>query len=332
MRKIQIKIILSLFFITFITFSIPRLILLHFYPDVLEEVSTGEIYIIGSLITGGIFVLLANVWLNFMIVKRLKHLNVATKQITDGNFNVNLKEYGKDEISQLTHRFNVMTEALRDNYYVNQSFMKDYAHEFKTPISIIKGYADLIENTEDMQEIKEYAKIISDQSRSLSELSQNILELSLLEKEHVIRRDDTFDLSHQIKEIIQSMQPKWEEKNLELSLNLEKTMITSNQKFTYLMFRNIIDNAIKYAKNKTILAVYISKSAETIKIVITNEGKPIKNNDLDKIFNLFYRSENVEDTYGHGVGLSIVKKIIDKLEYEIQVESNKNHISFIIYL
>jgi len=330
MKKIQIKIILSLFLITFITFTVPRLTLMYFYPDVLEEITLGENYVIGALITGAIFIVLANLWLNFMIVKRLKHLNVATKQITDGNFNLSLPVYGKDEISQLTHRFNIMIEALRENYYVNQSFMKDYAHEFKTPISIIKGYADLIGNIDNPEEMKTYAKIISQQSQALSELSQNILELSLLDKEQVIQRDDHFDISHQLKEIIQSMQPKWEEKELNLSLDLDSALIMSNKKFTYTMFRNLIDNAIKYAANQSTLSLSVKVIGDGITISISNEGETISKKELEKIFELFYRSNHKEDVYGHGVGLSIVKKIVDKLNYHINVKSDNHLTTFIV--
>lgn len=330
MRKIQIKIILLLLLITFFTLTIPRVIFQMVYEESIEELDWGSVYLIGALISGGLFVIFANISLNFMIVKRIKRLNLATKNITDGNFNESVVVYGHDEISELTHHFNVMTTALRDNYYVNQSFMKDYAHEFQTPISVIKGYADLIASSEDINEMKEYATIISNQSQGLSQLSQNILELSLLENEQVVRKDDQYDISSQLREIIQVMQPKWEEKQLELDIELNHFEITSNEKFTYLMFRNLIDNAIKYAYDKSILSIDLSVEGENIYISISNQGDKISDMDLNKIFDLFYRSDKSKASYGHGVGLSIVKKIVDKLDYDINVESSNEKTTFCV--
>lgn len=330
MRKIQIKIILLLLLITFFTLTIPRVIFQMVYEESIEELDWGSVYLIGALISGGLFVIFANISLNFMIVKRIRRLNLATKNITDGNFNESVVVYGHDEISELTHHFNVMTTALRDNYYVNQSFMKDYAHEFQTPISVIKGYADLIASSNDINEMKDYASIISKQSQGLSQLSQNILELSLLENEQVVRKDDHYDVSNQIREIIQVMQPKWEEKQLDLDIKLHHLEISGNEKFSYLMFRNLIDNAIKYAYDQSILSIILSVKDENVYISISNQGDKILENDLNKIFDIFYRSDKSKASYGHGVGLSIVKKIVDKLDYDINVESSNEKTTFCV--
>lgn len=332
MRKIQVKIILALFLITLVTLLIPRIIVEMVYGDAIDELDWASVYLVGALFSGAMFVFFANIGLNFMIVKRIKRLNIATKHITEGNFNETVVVYGHDEISELSHHFNTMTYALRDNYYVNQSFMKDYAHEFQTPISVIKGYADLIASSDDIDEMKDYAQIISKQSQGLSLLSQNILELSLLENEQVVRKDDHYDIARQLREIIQVMQPKWEEKNLDLDIDLKEIEIEGNEKFSYVMFRNLIDNAIKYAYHDSILHVSMTKEDAHIRISITNQGDTIESENLNKIFNLFYRSEKSKDAYGHGVGLSIVKKIVDKLSYDIDVKSKNNVTTFSIYI
>lgn len=332
MRKIQVKIILALFLITLVTLLIPRIIVEMFYGDAIDELDWASVYLVGALFSGAMFVFFANIGLNFMIVKRIKRLNIATKHITEGNFNETVVVYGHDEISELSHHFNTMTYALRDNYYVNQSFMKDYAHEFQTPISVIKGYADLIASSDDIDEMKDYAQIISKQSQGLSLLSQNILELSLLENEQVVRKDDHYDIARQLREIIQVMQPKWEEKNIDLDLELEDLDIQGNEKFSYMMFRNLIDNAIKYAYDHSTITIKCYKKDNKIITKIANKGDLIDKNDIHKIFDLFYRSEKSKASYGHGVGLSIVKKIVDKLAYEIDVKTEGNIIEFIVII
>jgi signal transduction histidine kinase len=331
MRRILSKILIALFIVTIITFSVPRLIVELFFSDALDDMPLGRIFLVGAIIIGTIYIIFANIVLNYIVVKRLKHLNNATKRISQGDFDVHLEEFGKDEISQLTHNFNVMSHALNDNKLVNQSFMKDYAHEYKTPISIIKGYAELIEQTDALDEAKGYANIIVKQSDTLSHLSQNILELSLLENNQIVSRSDYFNLSEEIRLIIQSMQPKWEEKNLSLDLRLDDIFITTNKQFVYIMFRNLIDNSIKYAFNDSPISIKVYQDTH-IHVDIKNHSQTIEKEELNKIFDLFYRSTKHKEVYGHGVGLSLVKKIADRLDYDIKVKSDHDNTVFSILI
>jgi len=331
MRRILSKILISLFIVTIVTFAIPRVIVELFFSDVIDNVPLGRMFLFGALIIGSIFIIFANIVLNYIIVRRLKHLNRATKRISQGDFDIHLEEFGKDEISQLTHNFNVMSHALNNNKMVNQSFMKDYAHEYKTPISIIKGYAELIEQTKQLDEAKEYASIIVNQSDTLSHLSQNILELSLLENNQIVSRHDYFNLSEEIRLIIQSMQPKWEEKNISLDLLLDDIFLTTNKQFVYIMLRNLIDNSIKYAYKDSLISIKVYQD-ECIHVVIQNHSETIEPHEISKIFDLFYRSDKHREVYGHGVGLSLVKKIIIKLDYNIEVKSANEMTEFSIQI
>ncbi|QWB95509.1 HAMP domain-containing histidine kinase [Mycoplasmatota bacterium] len=331
MRRILSKILISLFIVTIFTFAIPRLVVALFFNDALEDIPLGEMFLFGALIIGSLYIIFANIVLNYIIVRRIKHLNRATKRISQGDFDIHLEEFGKDEISQLTHNFNVMSHALNDNKIVNQSFMKDYAHEYKTPISIIKGYAELIEQTKQLEEAKEYASIIVKQSDTLSHLSQNILELSLLENNQIVSRHDYFNLSEEIRLIIQSMQPKWEEKNISLDLLLDDIFLTTNKQFVYIMLRNLIDNSIKYAYQNSLISIKVYQD-ECIHLDIQNHSETIEAHELSKIFDLFYRSDKHRVVYGHGVGLSLVKKIINKLDYQIDVMSQNNITTFLIQI
>ncbi len=331
MKKLYVKMIFSTTLITIFVISVFRAFFVIFERNIIGTYSNSQIVLVSMIIIGSIILVLSNLWFNFMFIRRLSYLTRATKNISQGNFNEHLEEYGCDEISQLTHHFNVMTDALKDNQYVNQSFMKDYAHEFKTPISIIKGYGELIEQSSDLDEIKHYAEIIVNESNQLSQLAQNILEISLLDREPIVDKKDEFNISETCRYVIQSLQPKWEEKSLDLDLDLEHINIISNKELVYIMLKNLIDNAIKYADEASKLNIKIYKD-DNIHIDIINQGPKIDAKDMSKIFELFYRSEHTKDRDGHGVGLSIVEKIVKKLDYKIDVESNDSYTRFSVMI
>ncbi len=331
MKKLYTKMLLSTFCISIIVLAIYRFVFMLFQEQILSHYSNYQIVLISMIVIASVIMIINNIWFNFMFIRRLANLTSATKNISQGKYNQHLDEFGHDEISQLTHHFNVMSDELQNNQYLNQSFMKDYAHEFKTPISIIKGYGELIGQSNDIDEINHYAKIIVSESRGLSALAQNILELSLLNSNIIVEKKDVFNISEACRNIIQSLQPKWEEKKLELDLNFVDIEINSNKELVNIMLRNLIDNAIKYAYDNSSLHIKIS-SNEHIKIDIINQGPVIKDKDISKIFDLFYRSEMTKDADGHGVGLSIVDKIIKKLDYRIEVESNDNLTRFSIII
>ncbi|MFA6801078.1 MAG: HAMP domain-containing sensor histidine kinase [Acholeplasmataceae bacterium] len=327
MKKLYVKMFLSMFLITFLSVFIPRVVLSLFGISFIDYYNHENVFFIGMIITGSITLIASFFWFNYFIIRRITYVSHATQKISQGEFNIHIEEKGYDEISQLSHHFNVMTDALRNNQYVSQSFMKNYAHEFKTPISVIKGYAELIENTDDMNEVKQYAQIIGRQSSDLSQLAQNILEFAMLEREGMIIKNETYSINEQIRLIIQSMQMNWEEKNIELDLNLEHFSTTSNKELTYLMLRNIIDNAIKYANNNSILTINTRKT-DKIYIDIRNAGPKIEDDELEKIFDLFYRDKTGQNLSGHGVGLSIVKRIAEILDIDINVQSDELYTTF----
>ena len=120
--------------------------------------------------------LLFSYFINKLLVKRVKNLNNATKSVIKGDYETTILDDKKDELGELATSFNEMTKALHTNEYVNKSFVRNFSHEFKTSLSTIKGYAELIEMDEHLDdETKSYLKIIINESNRLSNLSQNIL-------------------------------------------------------------------------------------------------------------------------------------------------------------
>jgi len=218
-----------------------------------------------------------------------------------------------------------MIQELKANEYLNKEFVRNFSHEFKTPISAIKGYAELIQSGNlTPEEIVEYSKIIATESSRLSNLSKNMLQLSILDSTSIVKTDQEFNVSEQIRSVIQMLQLSWEQKKLELNLELDEVHITSNKELTYQIWKNLIDNAINYSKINQNLDISIKSEKNEMIFSITNYGLGISLDEQTHIYDLFYVVEKSRNQTSSGIGLSITKRIVEKLNGSIEVKSQVN--------
>lgn len=323
MKRVSVKVFLSTFIAILLASLIPRtadyLLDLRQIGD--EDVQEWQVAIFSIFVT---LLILAffNYFMNRIIVKRVKQLSQASEEVTKGNYTVQIEEKGKDEISEVIQNFNTMTSALQSNEYLNRDFVRNFSHEFKTPLSIIKGYSELIESSDTItEEERNYLNIIISESNRLSNLSQNMMLISLVDNTTIIPLNDTFNISKQIRQVVQTMQLKWEEKELELHLDLPDTDITSNKELTYHILLNVIGNAIKFSDEKETLLINLKDEESEFVLNVTNKGQPIPKEDFDKVFNLFYIADKSRTNKSTGIGLTLTKKIIDKLQGSITFDS-----------
>ncbi|MEG0774250.1 HAMP domain-containing sensor histidine kinase [Clostridium sp.] len=255
------------------------------------------------------------------VVKPIKELSRASKAVADGNFNVEVKVRGKDEVADLSRNFNLMVKELSTNEYLHKDFVSNVSHEFKTPITSLMGYAKLLKK-EDLtsEERAEYADIIIYESQRLSKLSSSLLRLSQLENEVIRQNKNEFSLSEQIRDSILLLQNDWEKKNLELDLNLEEVDFIGDKELMYQVWVNLISNAIKYSKDNGYLKVNVKKT-DKITVEIIDNGIGMSKDEQVKIFLRFYKADKSRNNEGTGLGLSITKKIVELHHGTIQVES-----------
>jgi signal transduction histidine kinase len=259
-----------------------------------------------------------------MFVKRIKNINTATEKVTNGDYNIMIDVHGKDELSQLSQRFNKMVQALKSNEYLNKSFVRNFSHELKTPLAAIKGYADLLlEEDCDTSEMKDYAKIISEEAQRLSVLAQHLLELSYIDANAITQKNDTFNVIEQIRNVIQLLQFQWEEKQIQLQLDLEDTLIQSNKILLYQVWKNLIENAIKFTPSSGHIQISMVVVNNQLTVTIKNNGVQVSKQDLNHITELFYVADSAHKSIGNGIGLSIVKRIIQKLDGTLHFDSNE---------
>ncbi|MEA5002732.1 MAG: HAMP domain-containing sensor histidine kinase, partial [Christensenella sp.] len=164
------------------------------------------------------------------ITKPVKRLSRATKEVAKGNFDICVDYDAQDEIGQLTHNFNLMTNELKNMEYLRKDFVSNVSHEFKTPIASIQGFAQLLK-TKDLtqEEFDEYTDVIISESIRLSKLSENLLKLSRLEKQVIPPQGAEFSLDEQIRKTLLLLEREWSAKELDLDIDLENVLYTGNE-------------------------------------------------------------------------------------------------------
>lgn len=333
--KLSVKIILTLFAVIFAVAAVLNLVFAIAQAAGFTLSNNAEdidawmqlMFILFGLIFGVSILFFFSIVINRTVVKRICKLEEATKEVAKGNLGIEVTVKGKDELSNLTVSFNKMSAELKANEYLSKEFVRNISHEFKTPISAIRAYGELLDLEADSKKtdratLKEYASIIMKESDRLSVMSKSILQLSLLDSTTIIKKDDNFKPAEQIREILRLMQAKWSEKNLKLDLQLEEMTITNNEQLLHQVWQNLISNAIKFSKVGGTLKVIVTRNGETgVHFEITDSGTGIKEENKEHIFDHFYMADKSRNTEGSGLGLAICKKILSKLGGEIGFES-----------
>jgi signal transduction histidine kinase len=319
MKKLSVKIIVTVISVFFLSTFVPRILFGPVIDDIREGHVERDVFLLGMLFSATLALLLFSLAINHLVIRRIKMLNEATKRVAKGDFDVAIPVYGQDEISGLSSNFNTMVDALKSNAYLSATFARQFSHEFKTPVTAINGYAQMIAaDPEATEDIKASAGIIASESERLSELSQSALVLSRLESDVIVKTDDQFNVSEQIRTIIRMMQVVWEGRNMTFSIDMEDVRITSNRDLTYHIFNNLISNAIAYGDTGSDIGISLEQTGEAIAFSITNHGKGIPESDRERIFETFGVART-DRKQGTGIGLSIVRKAVTHLKGDVSV-------------
>jgi signal transduction histidine kinase len=255
-------------------------------------------------------------------MKPIVQLNNATQEVAKGNFDVVVVNDSQDEIGQLTESFNKMAKELKSIEYLRKDFVSNVSHEFKTPISSILGFAKLLENRNlTDEEKKEYLDIIVEESKRLSNLSTNILNLSKLESQEIVFNKSEYDLDEQMRNVILLLEPKWYEKNISFDIEMENISLHANEDLMQQVWINLLNNAITYSHPKGVIHIKVYNEEEQAVIVIRDEGIGMDEYTKERMFEKFFKGNSSLSKEGTGLGLALVKRIIDLHHGTIEVES-----------
>jgi signal transduction histidine kinase len=257
------------------------------------------------------------------MVNPIVKITNATKKIASGDFDVRLEEtVHTDEIGELQRNFNRMARELKSNAYLKKDFVSNVSHEFKTPLAVIQGYAKLLEEDQVTEvERKEYASQIVRESERLSNLAANILRLSKLENQEISEIPERFLLDEQIRQCVLLLEPKWSVKHIEFDIRLPSISFVGNEELLSQVWINLIDNAVKFSNVNGEISISMHFQNNLAEIEISDFGIGMDEETSKRIFERFYQGDPSHSKEGNGLGLSIVKRIVEMHDGKIVVKS-----------
>lgn len=257
----------------------------------------------------------------------LHELANASRKVAEGDFSVYMStSHTTDKLDYLDVMildFNSMVEELGSIETLKTDFVSNVSHEMKTPIAIIKNYAELLERKLLSEEERiEYSKNIEEAAARLSNLISNILKLNKLENQKILPQMEKYTLCGQMEECILQFENTWEEKNIEIDIELEETaVIEADKGLMELVWNNLLSNAMKYTEPGG--SVRVSQKIEEgfIKTAISDTGCGMSKESMKRIFDKFYQADTSHSGEGNGLGLALALRVIDLMNGDIQVES-----------
>lgn len=274
-----------------------------------------------------IFSLLVAVISSYFISKLffnpIKELREGMQKIADGEFDTRLETKSSSlEIQELVAGFNLMSSELSSTEIFRTDFISSVSHEFKTPLAAIEGYSTLLQDGDNLDESqKEYVEKILYNTNRLSTLASSMLLLSKIENQSIPTNQTRFDLDEQIRASLLGLEAAWEKKEIEFDIDLEDTEYYGNEMLLHHVWDNLISNAVKFSPIGGLISIRLRKNKGKVVFTIEDSGPGISKEAQSHIFDKFYQGDTSHKTEGHGLGLALVKKILDLEGGTIEVEN-----------
>jgi signal transduction histidine kinase len=253
----------------------------------------------------------------------IRALTEGTNKVAGGDFDVSIPvDMSKqDELSQLTDSFNKMARELSLINMLNNDFINNVSHEFKTPISSIQGFATVMLGTDLSDEQREYAEIIAYESARLTRLTSNILRLTKLENQVIVTEKEPFYIDEQIRHSYLLFQNELAQKNIEIDFELSMIPYIGNPELVQQIWHNLLGNAIKFSNDGGLIAINCSAMDDKAVVSIKDNGIGMDRSTVTHIYDKFYQGDRSHAGEGNGLGLSLVNRIVELCEGSIEVNS-----------
>ncbi len=260
-----------------------------------------------------------------MVDKPVERILEATERISAGDFSVRLAQgrgYGEqDEYDAIMENLDTMAEALGRSEVLKTDFISNVSHELKTPLAVIQSYALLLKTEANESKRREYADTLVKASANLNTLVTNILQLSKLENERIKPERERFRLDELLADTLFTLEEKIESKGIEIVCELDEVEIYSVKGYLEIVFNNLVSNAVKFTDDGGRVAVTLKKTQDIVTVRVTDTGCGISPQTGKRIFDKFYQGDTSHSREGNGLGLALVKKVVDLLGGKISVES-----------
>lgn len=291
---------------------------------VVSQIQQASVVVIGiALIAAFLF----SFGISRRISKPLYEMNQAAEELAKGNFDQRIAVTDRGEIGQLTRTFNMMAEALKKYEDTRSSFVGNVSHELKSPLTAIQGFIQgMLDGTIRQEEQKDYLEIVLSEARRMNTLIIDLLDLVRIESDQFPMDMTVWDINELIRRCIINFISKIEDKRIDLSVNIpeEKAEVRADQDRIMQVVTNLLDNAVKFCDEGGSIKIwtYVSKNGK-VNVNISNTGKTIPQEDMKYIFDRFFKVDKSHNRKvpGTGIGLSIVKEIINRHDEKIWVNS-----------
>lgn len=275
---------------------------------------------------------LLSAWLSMRQSRPISEMAEATRRFADGNFDIRMRGYNDPrEIAELAASFNNMADSLQETERQRREFIANVSHELKTPMTTIAGYTDgILDGTIPPEQEQQYLRIISDEARRLSRLVRRMLDISRLQSREL--RKVPFDVCESMRRVLISMEKKITDRGLDVDANIPDNSVTvlgDNDLITQVIY-NLLENATKFARRGSTLYLGLAVANGKAFVSVRNEGDTIPADEIPLLFERFHKSDKSrsEDKDGVGLGLYVVRTILDQHKEQIAVTSEDGLTTF----
>lgn len=332
MKRILLSIYRFLLFFVMVAFVLTcnMTLFLHLLSQNTDIVFTRENTTLAALFTfwnavflGCAFAIVNIIRRKIAIQRPIKKILEVTKKLTNGDFSTRIKPMPSSDFNPVIMDLNKLAEELSSIETLRTDFISNVSHELKTPLAVLQNYGTLLEqpNLSDEKRL-EYSKAIINNSAHLSALITNILKLNKLENQNITPNLEECCLSESICENLLAFENAWEEKNLEIETDIDSDVyLRTDPELLSVVWNNLFSNAIKFTDNGGKISVKLKDKGFYVEVEVADSGCGMDGNTIRRIFDKFYQGDTSHATKGNGLGLALVKRVIDLFKGEISVES-----------
>ena len=264
----------------------------------------------------------------------IKKLREGMGQVAAGDFNVQLEsQSASNEIMELYSGFNLMVSELKATEILQTDFVSNVSHEFKTPINAIEGYSLLLQSSDNLtEEQQKYLDKIVYNTQRLSTLVGSILLLSKIENQSIPSKSSRYRLDEQIRQSIVALEPMWEKRKTEFDVELDCVEYNGNEALMHHVWDNLINNAIKFGPDRGLVVIRLKHEKHRATFTIDNQSDKLSDEVQRHLFDKFYQADSSHKADGYGLGLTLVKRILDFSGDEIFAENTDQGCRFTVVL
>lgn len=320
-RKISAMLTLQTFFVVLIVVVIASAIALMYRVAITDMHMIG---VLSMLVPIVVLVTLVNFLFTRFIYRYLDKISDAMQKVADGDYTVRLDAEKDQPFRELYRNFNTMAEELGGVEMLKNDFINGYAHELRTPITSINGFAEMLLNddgTLSREEKRSYLEIIASESRRLADLAGNSLLMSRLDTQKIIPDKKPFSLDEQLRRCSILLSGQWTEKELDMTMDLDEAVYVGDYDLMQHLWINLLTNAVKYTPKGGSITVTLKNEEKFIAVSVSDTGKGIPPEDRERIFDKYYQTDKSHSKRGLGLGLAICKRIVQLCNGTLEVES-----------